>query len=351
MRILINTPKLSAPGGVSNHYMGLKKYWKEQVKYNYIGSRKVMPGWIVFPLDLLIYIFNIITFKPHIIIINPSLGVKAIKRDYFFFQIAILFKKKPIIFIHGWDQSYADEIHLKPLYLKKWFNEASCILVLSSNFKNQLERLNIIAPIYITSTKVDDEYLKSFDINSRDGIIRNILFLSRVEEDKGIFIALEVYKMLKASHLEIKFFVAGSGSALDRAKKFVSENKLRGVTFFGHITGDKLIEALRDSQLYLFPTFFPEGLPTSILEAMAFGLPVITRPVGGIRDFFVNDKMGYLIESKDPFDFYNAIEALLLDPEKCKRISHYNNFYARKNFMASKIAREIETIAKGAYKT
>ena len=70
------------PGGVSNHYMGLKKYWTEQVKYNYIGSRKIIPGWISFPFDLVRFVFNIITFKPQTVILNRSLAYKAVNRDY-----------------------------------------------------------------------------------------------------------------------------------------------------------------------------------------------------------------------------------------------------------------------------
>jgi len=75
---------------------------------------------------------------------------------------------------------------------------------------------------------------------------------------------------------------------------------------------------------------------------MAFGLPVITRPVGGLKDFFENDKMGYMIENLDPKEYAAQIEQLIKDVYKANEISDYNKQYAKKHFMASKIAPLIE---------
>jgi glycosyltransferase involved in cell wall biosynthesis len=85
-------------------------------------------------------------------------------------------------------------------------------------------------------------------------------------------------------------------------------------------------------------------MPTSVLEAMAFGLPVITRPVGGLVDFFENDKMGYLIESLNPLDYAQKIDLLINDIEKANAIANYNMEYAHEYFLASKVARQLEKI-------
>lgn len=94
--------------------------------------------------------------------------------------------------------------------------------------------------------------------------------------------------------------------------------------------------------MYLFPTFHAEGMPTSVLEAMALGLPIITRPVGGIQDFFIDGKMGRLIDSLDPDDFASAIMDYIQKTVEVKRISLFNHEYALKHFMASTVAKQIE---------
>ena len=104
-------------------------------------------------------------------------------------------------------------------------------------------------------------------------------------------------------------------------------------------------EAFRKGDLYLFPSFH-EGMPTSVLEAMAFGIPVITRPVGGLVDFFENEKMGKMVDSIKPSDFTEAIESLLTNVNLVKQISLYNYQYAQKHFLASRIALDMENKLK-----
>ena len=58
-----------------------------------------------------------------------------------------------------------------------------------------------------------------------------------------------------------------------------------------------------------------------LLEAMAFGLPVITRPVGDMKDFFQQGQMGFITDSKDPQVLADYIRALAVDLELRKRIS------------------------------
>src|SRR5690554_8211066 len=86
-------------------------------------------------------------------------------------------------------------------------------------------------------------------------------------------------------------------------------------------------------------------MPTSVLEAMAFGLPIISRPVGGLVDFFEEDKMGYLIESLDPKEYADKIVQLLENNQKMKEIGIYVHIYAKKHFMDSKVALDTQIIS------
>lgn len=343
MKVLVNTPDTSILGGVANQYKGLKNYWTEDVSYNFIGGRNGIPGSVILIYDLLKFIVKCLFFQPDVIILNPSLGKTAIKRDALYLRFSKFFNIKTVVFFHGWNKGQEKLISENPENFKATFNKADTILVLASEFKEKLKGWGIHIPIKLTTTKVDDALIDDLDIEAKE-YGNTLLFLARIVKEKGIFITLNVFKKIKKVHPEAKLIVAGSGPALQEAKEFVSNNDIPDIEFTGFITGKELIEVYKSSDLYLFPTAHGEGMPTSVLEAMAFGLPVISRPVGGMVDFFEEEKMGYLLESLDSDEYYNKVVSLLSDKELQKKIGQYNHQYAKESFMASKVALSMEDL-------
>lgn len=343
LKVLFTVPSLSLIGGVANHYSGLKSYWTENVKYNIIGKRHNIKGIYWLPFDILKFVLNLIFFSPDIVILNPSLGVSALKRDTIFLTLSRLFRRNTALFFHGFNENTVTNIDKKRL--AKTLNRNVCIFVLARSFKKTLEMWGVKVPIYIMTTKVDDRLVDNFDIHSRSGNIRNILFLSRITIEKGIFIAIQAYRKLQKLHPQLKLTIVGEGEALKEAQVFCAKNNLQQVIFTGPLQGEKLKEAFRKGDLYLFPSFH-EGMPTSVLEAMALGIPVITRPVGGLVDFFENEKMGKMVDSIKPSDFTEAIESLLTNVNLVKQMSLYNYQYAQKHFLASRIALDMENKLK-----
>ncbi|EJB8452834.1 glycosyltransferase family 4 protein [Vibrio parahaemolyticus] len=348
MKILINTPCVDNPGGVANHFKGLRKYWSEDVTYNYISGRYKISGQLLLPLDIVKFAFRLIFFKYDVVLLNPSLGKNAIYRDALFLRLASFFKVKKVVFFHGWSEEVAAQISDNPKWFKKKFSRADCFLVLASSFKEQMEEWGIEQPIKLTTTKVDDDLLLINEENSSappsDKVAPCLLFLARIEENKGIYVAIEAFSLLSKKYPNIKLKIAGCGGALESAKAFVLKEGILNVEFLGQISGEKLSNAFSSSDVYILPTWHGEGMPTSVLEAMAFGLPVITRPVGGLNDFFVPNKMGSLISSRNPNDFSDAIDNILVSSSKMNEICTFNKDYAKENFMASKVALNIEKL-------
>lgn len=340
MRILVNTPDLRILGGVANHYLGLRKYWTEEVYYNKVGRRWYgIPGIILLPYDIIKFIVKLLMLNPDAVILNPSLGKKALLRDFLFLKISKLFRRKTILFIHGFDLNYAEGAD--KVWLSENFNSADLIFVLADEFRLLLQSWGVKVPIVLTTTKVDDQLIERFDIKEKANT-GNLLFIARIERAKGVYIAIDAYNILKREFPELTMTIAGNGSELARVKKYIEEKCISGITVLGAISGEQLIETYTNAAISIFPTYYGEGMPTSVLEAMAFGMPVFTRKVGGLKDFFDSSRMGYITYSVEQEEFANAIKHYLNDPSLYKQVSMYNHNYAIEHFLASKVAIAIE---------
>lgn len=342
MRILINTPNWKHPelGGVANHFYGLKPYWKENVRYNIVGSRKIPnTGKYWLPWDLIKTIFKLLFYRPEVVMVNTSLGKNALKRDSIFLNIAHYFGAKTIVHFHGFNVNYACEIDTK--WFISLFKHASGFLVLSNSIKHQLQEWGVKQPILLTTTKVDDRLVKDYDVSNRRKACKQILYLGRVEKEKGIYLSLDIYVLLQKIKPDLMFTVVGGGSELENAKKYAEEKGITNITFTGVLKGNSLRKQYEESDLYLF-TSFHEGMPTSVLEAMCFGLPIVTRPVGGLVDFFEQEKMGYMVNSFNANDFIQPIKNIIESEDNRNNYSVYNYNYGNNHFLASKVAISIE---------
>lgn len=347
MKILINTPCLRLLGGVANHYLGLKQYWTEYVLYNTIGRRstKKWSGLIWYPFDLLKFVYRLFAFRPDIVLLNPSLSKNALKRDLIYLRIAKFCGKKVVVFFHGFNLTFAESLDKRNV--SGQLNKADGIIVLAEEFRLVLQQWGIHIPIKLSTTKVDDHLLDGVTFIPRKKVCQ-ILFLARTTKEKGIFIALKAFAELKKKHADVCLSVVGDGGALDDAKLFVKRNNMKDVIFHGRLDGKALQLQYVKSDLYVFPTYY-EGMPTTVLEAMAFGLPVVTRPVGGVKDFFKNEKMGFLIDSLKAEDFAESMDKLCSDTQLMVEISKYNYDYAKNHFMASQVAKNMESLLRIFY--
>lgn len=351
MKILIDTPLITIPAGVANHYLGLRNFFSKEVTYNqYIPNsfiqlkiRNAFIGKIfrafLFVFDIIKLFFLIIKLKKPVILLNPSLGYSALFRDSIKLRIGKFFNCKIVVFIHGWDVEYFKKVNRKKFYNTWKFVDG--FIVLASQFKLQLQDLGINSPILVTTTKVDDKIF-SFSNTIAKQSMKNLLFLARIEKAKGLSITIQALTILQKKYPYLNLRVVGSGTYLEEAIQEVKKNNVNNVYFTGALFGENLLAEYKKADVYILPTSHGEGMPTTILEAMAFGLPVISRPVGGIVDFFENDKMGFLIESLDPHDFASKIEVLLNDKNRINFISEYNKSFAYTNFRASKVAQQLE---------
>lgn len=351
-KILILTPDLSAQGGISIFYKTLIKYLKYDYDYVIRGKRNFpfenrLISYFRIPYDYFKFAFILVKHRPNLVIINTSLhSNSSVLRDSVFLIVSKMLKITTITFFHGWGVSFADKN--KNHNLLNLFMKSDGMILLTKQAKEFWLNKGFEKKIFEITTLIDDSLATNItkhmiiDRQEHDEIIK-VLYLARVEIEKGIYEAIQAFSTIREKHKNIKFIIAGNGLELEKAKKFVSDNKLKDIEFLGFVSGNAKINAFNYSHIYLFPSY-SEGMPISILEAMLFGLPIISTPVGGIVGFFEHKKNGYYIEIKNTNSIINALDSLIQNREERKRIGLYNNTYAIEKFLASIVAPKFEII-------
>jgi glycosyltransferase involved in cell wall biosynthesis len=356
MSIVVTAPVLDRSGGVAAYYATLREHLQTQVRFCSTGSRADHESFLVRSARLLgdygRFCRMVGARRCALVHLNPSLGPKALLRDGLSLLIAKALGKKVLVFLRGWNCACESSIRHRYLSLfRRVYFQADAFIVLASQFQSVLRELGYDKPIYVETTVVPDEVFARARIKLARPQLHdtgaNILFLSRIEEGKGIYEALNAFRLLREKRPSATLTVAGDGAELENARKYVRTEALDGVRFLGWITGEQKHQAYSDADVYLFPTRWGEGMPQSVLEAMAYGLPVITRPVGGLVDFFEPGRMGYLTDSSDPQVLASFLERLMRDHNLRREIAQYNHAFAGRHFAASVVARRLAEIYQG----
>lgn len=355
MKVLLNTPELDNPGGVAYYYRCIRPHLTADIEYFAIGARAHDAGSLRNVRRLLrdyVDFYTKLRQKTYDIVhLNPSLVPKAIVRDALFLLIAKAFRKKVIVFIRGWDLAFEQLVRQYFGFLFRFvYAKADAFIVLSSDFEAKLIEMGFSNPIFRETTVVADTVLALIDAKSliaqrreRHGDF-HILYLSRIEKSKGVYLALDTLRLLRERYPRITMTIAGDGGEVARTRDYAERNRIEAVEFAGYLDNDSKRIAFSRADMYFLPTFHGEGMPNSLLEAMAYGLPIVTRPVGGTRDFFEDGKMGFLTESLSCSVFADLIERLILDSALCYEIGRRNHSFVVENCMASRVATRLQAI-------
>lgn len=356
LRVLVTAPDPARPGGVGEYLRVLSLYLRDEVECFTIGSRSdresMSASLIRMIRDSRRFAHALSNGGYDVVHLNPSIGMKALVRDGLLLLIAKAHRQKAVVFAHGWDsrcQTLLETYFSAPF---RWvFGKADSFVVLAERFRRDLRSLGYAGPIFVVSAPLDSElfaaaaHVDPAPLKERPTF--TILFLARVEKEKGIYEALDAYRLVKREHPHACLLVAGDGSALTGAQAYASGAGLTDITFVGHLSRERKYEAMRSADAYLFPSW-SEGLPLSVLEAMSFGLPIVTTAVGGLRDFFEDGTMGFSAASADPHRLAGFLSRLISDPPLRARIGAFNRRYARTHFGGSQIAARFESIYRFA---
>lgn len=135
------------------------------------------------------------------------------------------------------------------------------------------------------------------------------LFLGRVAAQKGVIYVVEAMTSLKKYGIKLK--ITGNLDNSDECRKIekiIKEKHLEGtIEFVGFKCGHELDELIRKSIAIVNPAIWYENMPNTVIEAYAFGKPVIASRVGSLQEIVVDEKTGLLFELKNTHDLANKM--------------------------------------------
>lgn len=352
-KALFLVPSPSSKGGISNYYSVIKSSIPFPYEYFYRGVRKqhsyISRLFSVFVIirDYVVFVTKIKSRKYSLVLVNTSFGKSGFWRDYIFIKILQYYQCKFIVFFRGIDDHILENyIYSKNLdSFRNSFLKADAIIVLSQNLKHRLISMGFDGRIRTETTVVDSSLVSGINI----GTIKEkqceshikLLFLSRIERDKGIFELIESFKLIHKRYPNTSLHICGIGSE-ERAIKGIIETE-KSIFFKGYVENSNKKEEYLTSHIFILPTSH-EGIPNSVIEAMAFGLPVITSPVGGIPDIFSDGINGILLPNKKVEVIFDSIEKLILDKTLRIKCGINNYLVSKETFYKEKVVFRLSEI-------
>ena len=345
-------------GGVVNFVALLTKCLDENIQFTSfkIGRRKGIIGIALRPLFPLLDAIKLAGMlrrtRYDAYHVNPSLNLSSLLRDgLFMLVLRLMGARNVIVSFHGWDEPVARSIKRHGLYKRLFravFGYADHTLVLAGSFRSWLIDTGFDAGrVHLFTTMFDsEEFAGTAPHGGRD--VQQLLFLSRLVREKGMYELLDALRLLASDYPELHLVFAGNGPEEEPLKQRAAETGLDGrVRFAGYVRGAEKAQLMRESGIFVFPTYYGEGCPVSLLEAMAAGMAVVTTPVGGIPHIITGGVNGILLESVSPETIAAALRSLLAEPGKLRAMSERNSREAWEKYSAPVVTRIFERYYRG----
>lgn len=230
------------------------------------------------------------------------------------------FKKPYIVTGHGGDVTSLNKGILKKLKVRCLL-KAKQVTVVSEHLKEKVQELvpevePSVISMGVDTTKFGKQYYVPNYFNQ--GEKKVILFVGRLAEKKGVTYLIEAMKQIDAL-----LIIVGDGPLRQDLEKQAEKLEIEKVRFLGGKTHEELKTIYASADIFVAPSVTAkdgdqEGLPTTIMEAMASGLPVVASDSGGISQLIRDGENGLLCKEKSVEELGNTINSLL-EQEKLYR--------------------------------
>lgn len=269
--------------------------------------------------------------RPDYIYFAPTATGFGFSKDMTIAFFLKVFRRRTIFHFHnvGWSEGSRTKRRLARFVFR-----GNCAMVLSKTLTGDVRLFFREKNVFICANGIFDQnadFVKYNVINTPDVKIK-ILFLSNYFRFKGVCLLFDICELLHMKRNDFVFVLAGADGDLTK-EELVNEVNDRGLSdhfyIHGPVNGKDKHVLFRDAGVFILPTYI-DAFPTVLVEALMWGLPVIANDVGGIRDIFRHEKMGYLVTNNAVEDYVMHLTKLLSNPLVRQEMSRS----ARTHFLA-----------------
>lgn len=226
------------------------------------------------------------------------------------------------------------------------------IIAVSEQIKDDLERSGIrkskisVIQNAVQTTHKAENYEENRRKKRLDLIIKDeefiVGYVGRLSEEKGVRYLIEAGMLLMETGMPCKILIIGDGPKTKELEDMVKMKGFEGkIIFTGFQTNvDEWMPAL---DIFVLPSL-TEGTPMALLEAMAFGLPVVASDVGGIPEIIDSGENGILVPAANPDKIEEAISTICKDNYFRTKLSEMAKKTIRSKFNINEWVKKIESV-------
>jgi glycosyltransferase involved in cell wall biosynthesis len=202
---------------------------------------------------------------------------------------------------------------------KTAFRGARFMIVTGEAFRKRLLEFNSRVVNEVPLTKLRPANVAT-GLKRRSQAVQKLVFAGRLTETKGILDLVRALAKLRANgHHQLTLTIAGGGlpEELLAIKTLATTlGVLENIDLVGHVTPNELSAIYETSDIFVFPSYFPEGFPRVLYEAMMFGLAIVTTKMPGIDGFLFDGINCLYCEPRNPESITEQLTRLIKNPER-----------------------------------
>lgn len=347
--IVMVGPSTSSQGGIASVVMswrnaGLFERWPITYLATHVEGSKLDKLGVGIS-ALLCFLFLLATNKVACVHLHVARRVSFWRKSVFALA-AIVLRRPVLLHIHsgGFPAFFHDECNwLQKRFIRFVMNQADQLIVLSKVWHEILRpisinrRITVIENFIALPAQVPDDAARNKD---------HILFLGLLNRDKGFYDLLEAIVPLCEEFPSLMLVCGGKGNqdeVVERIRQLRLENH---VNLLGWISGQSKDAWLSRASFFVLPSYV-EGMPMGILEAMAWGLPVVSTKIGDIPNVIEQGREGLLIDPGDVAGLRDAMRQLLRNDEERGRMGVAARSKVAREFSARAIMPLVDHLYEG----
>lgn len=353
MEIAAHSALIREQFDVHTFYLKTTAHAQERGKLSYTTIRTTLS-------NLLRFVITLATVRPYLVYMSLAQNTFGFLRDSCFVLLTKLCLKKICVHFHAGDfeKSYTSQNKAYQWYMRRVLHTVNTLIVLAEKFKPQFYHCVDPSKIVTLYNCVPTQYPDTTTLLQKNGKELTVLFIGYISKAKGAFDLVQAAEIVLSRYPSTKFILCGQPVDIERnityipdphggytmCRTFISEHHLeKQIQLLGYIEGKQKEMFLRNADIFILPTY-SEGCGLTVLEAMAYGLPVITTSVGALEEMLTSGQHALFVSPGNYTNIAQSIMTLIENPTLRTTMGKTNRICIETQYMPPMYEKKLSTI-------